>query len=244
KNKIITVPVEFRKLQHTSIQNEHPPKVTQPAAENNNDSDESASDEESESEYKEEELEERLFSFLEEEKQRPATPRNEDSNDESVVSQYNEQPKGVESHKAYGTCAVMIITDEKRMKTSLIPIMVPLEMKTSSLTRKMMKEFYLNEQEEPSYELDIGKLDDDNHDKIEKLLMGYKLMNNIMGRINMLLGDLPVAQREAREKTTKAQQENWKKDRKVPFLFTTFLEKPEGDSEPDRPSQELRNSER
>ncbi|CAG8757064.1 12607_t:CDS:2, partial [Dentiscutata heterogama] len=34
-------------------------------------------------------------------------------------------------------------------------------------------EFFFEETEEPPYELDVGELKDDDHDRIEELLVGY-----------------------------------------------------------------------
>ncbi|CAG8797816.1 7194_t:CDS:2 [Dentiscutata erythropus] len=47
------------------------------------------------------------------------------------------------------------------------------EFTDSENDEEMSGEFYLDNQEEPSYELDIGTLDDDDHDKIEEVLTRY-----------------------------------------------------------------------
>ncbi|CAG8786945.1 15556_t:CDS:2, partial [Dentiscutata erythropus] len=66
------------------------------------------------------------------------------SDEESEVLKYNEQPESL----GY-------------------------DLSNSDNSKRMSSEFYHNDLEESFYDLDIGKLDDDNHDKIEEILTHY-----------------------------------------------------------------------
>ncbi|CAG8629027.1 9885_t:CDS:2, partial [Ambispora leptoticha] len=149
----VVVPVEFRRLQHTPIQDDRPPKIKVQKADDD-ETEESGTEEESESEFEEEEgLEDRLFGFSEDERTLFQYHRNDDkiaddSDDETVRPQYNVKPEG----RGEGD-------DES-----------PLDFDGDD--PEPDHEYYFDEVEESSQdlELDIGDLWDDDHDRMEELL--------------------------------------------------------------------------
>ncbi|CAG8700560.1 7447_t:CDS:2, partial [Ambispora leptoticha] len=136
---------KFRKLHHTPIQDDRLPKITkaQPVEDS---SEESESGEKTETEYEEEELDDRLFGFFE---------------DEHTVFQYQRS-----NGRGAGEAWWNMDGDEDYLPEDNFSDF-------DDNDEDSDPKFFFEEVEESSRELDIGDLWDDDHDKLEELLVGY-----------------------------------------------------------------------
>src|SRR6185437_12537875 len=127
---------------------------------------ESESEEETESEFEEEELENRLFGYSEDESQTFHYNRSRNKvskrvvEDDSAVVQYNTQ---IPTFKAGNDWRNSCSDDEGRQSGGE---------DHSDDESEETRDFFFDEAETPQ-ELDVGELEDDDHDKMEKLLIGY-----------------------------------------------------------------------